>query len=158
MSVASISIVLAAVALFFASGNRGSGCGSSCCSCNCSCECCVGGNNIRDLRWLRSRECVNECDLRSMQCLADNGVDTWRLDPVAAAVKFCQNCFIPQEIRCSLPFLRDKVSCNGKCYVLLGFRCSCDVCCELCQPVRQDECGIWICTRYCYINRCCPCG
>lgn len=88
------------------------------------------------------------CRLQELQDLADNGYEAWRLDPVAVAARFMQNCFIDACFRGYPSYLAGKCRTCDKTYVVLGVGCAGKMIFELCQPVKQGECGIWIVTRY----------
>lgn len=104
--------------------------------------------NLSGVRFHPSPEEFCPCRLQELQDLADNGYEAWRLDPVAVSARFMQNCFIDPCFRGYPSYLAGKCRCCDKTYVVLGVGCAGKMIFELCQPVKQGECGIWIVTRY----------
>lgn len=146
--------------------NRNSGCSSPYCEDNTPVGCENGGsatltrcneNNV-DLCGVRFKNSPEEfcpCRLQELQDLADNGYEVWRTDPVAVAARFMQNCYIDQCFRGLPSYLAGSCRCCDKTYVVLGVTCAGCMIFELCQPVKQGECGIWIVTRYGKYDNCC---
>lgn len=118
-------------------------------------RCNEGNVDISGVRFRRSPEEYCPCRLQELQDLADNGYETWRLDPVSVAARFMQNCFIDECFRGYPAYLAGKCRTCDKMYVVLGVGCAGKMIFELCQPVKQGECGIWIVTRYGNYNKCC---
>ena len=110
--------------------------------------------DLAGVRFKNSPEEFCPCQLQEIQDLVDNGYETWRLDPVAVSARFMQNCFIDDCFRGLPSYLAGKCRCCDKTYVVLGVGCAGKMIFELCQPVKQGECGIWIVTRYGKYNNC----
>ncbi len=117
-------------------------------------RCNEGNVDLNGVRFKNSPEDFCPCRLQELQDLADNGYETWRLDPTAVAARFMQNCFIDECFRGYPSYLAGKCRCCDKTYVVLGVGCAGRMIFELCQPVKQGECGIWIVTRYGRYNNC----
>ena len=137
-------------------GNRGECCCSknSCTPPDCECgqsavtvRCNDGNVDLTGVRFKRvPEECC--CKYRELQELADNGYETWRLDPVATAARFMQGCCVEESFRGHPSYLAGKCRCCNKTYVVLGVNCAGRMIFELCQPVKQGEDGIWTVTGY----------
>ena len=111
--------------------------------------CCNEGNvNLCGVKFKPSPEEFCPCRLQELQDLVDNGYEAWRLDPAAVSARFMQNCFIDSCFRGYPSYLAGKCRTCDKTYVVLGVGCAGKMIFELCQPVKQGECGIWIVTRY----------
>lgn len=104
--------------------------------------------NISGVRFKNSPEELCPCEIMELQSLADNGYETWRLDPVATAARFSKNCFIDQCFRQSPVYLAGTCRTCDRTYVVLGAGCCGKMIFELCQPAKQGEGGIWKVTRY----------
>lgn len=117
-------------------------------------RCNEGNVDLCGVRFKNSPEEFCPCRLQDLQDLADNGYEAWRLDPVSVAARFMQNCFIDECFRGYPSYLAGKCRTCDKTYVVLGVGCAGKMIFELCQPVKQGECGIWIVTRYGRYNGC----
>lgn len=175
MDISTFLPILIALGVLIVSGSRStspcveSSCNTvrpSCSGCNppacpdpapCGCEnggsavttrCSDGNVDLRGVRFRNSPEDYCPCRLQELQDLTDNGYETWRTDPVAVAARFMQSCFIDPCFRGYPPYLAGKCRTCDKTYVVLGVGCAGKMIFELCQPVKQGECGIWIVTRY----------
>lgn len=144
---------------------QNSGCNCNTCHDDCRRGCENGGSpvvkscgdsnvDICGVRFKNSPEEYCPCKLQELQDLVDNGYETWRLDPVSVAARFMQNCFIDQSFRGYPAYLAGKCRTCDKVYVVLGVGCAGKMIFELCQPVKQGECGIWIVTRYGKYDKC----
>ena len=103
--------------------------------------------NLCGVRWENAPEAC-DCQLCEAQSLVDSGFESWRLDPVAVATRFMQNCFIDECFRGYPTYLAGKCTCCDKTYVVLGVSCAGRMIFELCQPVNQGANGIWEVNRY----------
>ena len=110
-----------------------------------SCSNCIDPSKAR---FKKSPEEYCSCQLMELQSLADNGYETWRLDPVAVAARFMQSCFIDECYRGQPAHLVGTCETCDKFYVVLGVGPCRRMIFELCQPVKRGECGIWIITAY----------
>ncbi len=118
--------------------------GGSCITTRCN----EGNVDLCGVKFKKSPEEYCPCKLQELQDLADNGYESWRLDPVAVSARFMQNCFIDECFRGYPSYHVASCRCCDKAYVVLGVGCAGKMIFELCQPVKQGNGGIWIVKGY----------
>ena len=110
--------------------------------------CALNNVNLSGIHWKKAPKESCDCQLCEAQALVDSGFESWRLDPVAVASRFMQNCFIDECFRGYPTYLAGKACHCDKTYVVLGVSCAGRMIFELCQPVNQGAKGIWEVNRY----------